>query len=137
MPAYQTTYRVIYGDTDNMGYGYYANYLRWFEIGRAEMLRSWGLSYKMIETQGIFLPASEARCKYMHPVKYDDLLIIETSIDTSFKGAVKFDYRIRSEDGQKIHAVGFTKHACIDRNGKVVRPPRFLMEIIEKNTETE
>jgi acyl-CoA thioester hydrolase len=137
MPSYKTTYRVIYGDTDNMGYAYYANYLRWFEIGRAEMLRSWGLSYKMIETQGIFLPVSEAQCKYMHPVKYDDTLVIETSIDTSFKGAIKFDYRLGSEDGRKIHATGFTKHACIDRNGRVVRPPRFLTEIIEKNSGIE
>ena len=58
MLIHKTTNRVIYGDTDKMGYAYNANYLRWFEIGRSEMFRSMGLSYKTIETRGFFLPVS-------------------------------------------------------------------------------
>ena len=57
-PAHRCTYRVIYGDTDNMGYAYYANYLRWFEIGRTELFRAWGVTYREIEAQG-----SSCRCR--------------------------------------------------------------------------
>jgi acyl-CoA thioester hydrolase len=67
------------------------------------------------------------------PAKYDDLLIIETSLDTRLKGAIKFDYRIFNQDAQTLLAQGYTKHACLNREGKVVRPPKFIKEVIEKN----
>ncbi|MEE9495817.1 MAG: thioesterase family protein [Desulfobacterales bacterium] len=126
----RTFCRVIYGDTDKMGSAYNANYFRWFEIGRTELLRSLGLTYKAIETKGLFLPVSEAFCKYIAPVIYDDILQIETALDTRIKGGMKFDYTIFSEDGEKILAKGYTKHACVDRNGRVVRPPEFLVKLI-------
>ncbi|MAF33085.1 MAG: thioesterase [Desulfobacter sp.] len=113
-----------------MGFAYNANYFRWFEIGRTELLRSFGLTYKAIETKGLFLPVSEAFCKYIAPVIYDDMLQIETALDTHIKGGMKFDYTIFSEDGKKILAKGYTKHACVDRNGRVVRPPEFLVKLI-------
>lgn len=127
----ETTYRVIYGDTDNMGVVYYANYLRWFEIGRTEMFRSLGFAYKKIEAKGIFLPVSEAYCKFISSAQYDDLLVIETSLDKSIKGGMKFDYRIFDEDGKKIIAKGYTKHACLNQSGRVVRPPEFLTKLVE------
>jgi acyl-CoA thioester hydrolase len=139
MLNHRTTYRVIYGDTDNMGQVYYGNYFRWFEIGRSEMFRSLGLPYKSVEGHGIFLPVSETYCKYSvsetyckysTPAKYDDIIVIETSLDTSVKGGVKFDYKIFAEDGQRLLARGFTKHACVDTTGKVVRPPKFLKDVI-------
>ena len=132
MPTHRTTYRVIYGDTDTMGQSYYGNYFRWFEIGRNEWFRSLGLAYTSVESRGIFLPVAEAYCKYSAPAKYDDLLIIETSLDTRLKGAIKFDYRIFSEDAKTILAHGYTKHACLNREGKVVRPPDFIKEVVEK-----
>ncbi len=131
MYTHKTTSRVIYGDTDNMGVAYYGNYMRWFEIGRAEMFRTLGLSYKDIESRGIFLPVSEAYCRYKTPARYDDLLVIETSVDDSVKGGVKFDYTVSSEDGKKIYAKGFTKHACMNAKGRVTRPPAFLKTIID------
>lgn len=134
MPPHGATCRVIYGDTDNMGQAYYGNYFRWFEIGRNELFRSLGLDYASVESQGIFLPVSEAYCKYSKPAKYDDLLMIETSLDTQFKGAIKFDYRIFREDAKILLAQGYTKHACLNREGRVVRPPKFIKEVIEKNT---
>ena len=132
MLTHQTRYRVIYGDTDNMGQAYYGNYFRWFEIGRSEMFRSLGLPYKSVEDHGIFLPVSETYCKYSTPAKYDDIIVIETSLDTSVKGGVKFDYKIFTEDGQKLLARGFTKHACVDAAGKVIRPPKLLKDAIGK-----
>ena len=134
MPIHKTTCRVIYGDTDNMGQAYYGNYFRWFEVGRSELFRSLGLPYASIEKQGLFLPVAETYCKYLQPAKYDDLLTIETSLDTRLKGAIKFDYKIYNEDAQTLLAHGYTKHACLNSDGKVVRPPGFLKEIIEKNS---
>ena len=132
MYSHRTTYRVIYGDTDNMGQAYYGNYFRWFEIGRSEMFRHLGLPYKAVEDNGIFLPVAESHCKYATPAKYDDVLIIETSLDTKLKAAIKFDYKIYQEDGKTLVARGYTKHPCVDRDGKVVRPPKFLKDIIIK-----
>ena len=129
----RTFNRVIYGDTDKMGFAYNANYFRWFEIRRTELFRTLGLTYKTIETKGIFLPVSEAFCKYIAPVTYDDILQIETALDTRIRGGMKFDYAIFSEDGKKNLANGYTKHACVDRNGRVVRPPEFLVKLIKSN----
>jgi len=131
MLTQQTKYRVIYGDTDNMGVAYHANYLRWFEMGRTEMFRSLGLPYKAIEARGVFLPVSEVHCKFKASAQYDDVIIIEASLDTGVKGGVKFDYRIFAEDGEKELAKGYTKHACLNRDGRVIRPPDFLVEVIE------
>lgn len=135
MPTHKTTCRVIYGDTDNMGQAYYGNYFRWFEIGRNELFRSLGLAYASVESRGLFLPVAETYCKYLLPAKYDDLLIIATSLDTRLKGAIKFDYQVFSEDAQTLLAQGYTKHACLNRDGKVIRPPKFIKEIIEKNNQ--
>jgi acyl-CoA thioester hydrolase len=132
MLRHRTTYRVIYGDTDNMGQAYYGNYFRWFEIGRSEMFRSMGLSYKAVEDHGIYLPISETHCRYSAPAKYDDILIIETSVDSTIKAGIKFDYRIYHEDGKTLVAKGYTRHPCVNKEGKVVRPPPFIKEIIEK-----
>lgn len=132
MLSHRTPYRVIYGDTDTMGIAYYANYLRWFEIGRTELLRAWGLAYKEIEARGILLPVSEAFCKYMTPARYDDLLAIEAALDPTVKAGLKIDYRITSADDQVVHAVGHTRHAFLDQDGKVIRPPRFMRDLIRR-----
>ena len=133
MPDHTTTIRVIYGDTDNMGQAYYGNYLRWFEIGRNEMFRSLGLAYKSVEERGIYLPVAEAHCKYCAAAQYDDVLVIETKLDTKIKGAVKFEYKILRENDHTLIATGYTKHACLNGDGKVVRPPNFIKDVIERN----
>lgn len=132
MADHITKYRVIYGDTDKMGIVYHANYLRLFEMGRAEFFRHLGLAYTDIEKKGILLPVAEAYCKYLHPAKYDDMLIIQAVLDTSLRAGIKFDYSIERESDEKKLVTGYTKHACITLEGKVVRPPRFLMEIISQ-----
>jgi acyl-CoA thioester hydrolase len=133
MLKHQTTYRVIYGDTDKMGIAYYGNYLRWFEIGRTEMIRSWGLPYKSLEDKGIFLPVSEAFCKFLAPAQYDDLLVIQTTLDTELKAGMKFDYEVYSQTDEKLLTTGYTKHAFMDPQGRVVRPPKFLRELIQNH----
>jgi acyl-CoA thioester hydrolase len=137
MLKHRTTCRVRYGDTDKMGFVYNANYFKWFEIGRSEMLRAMGISYKSVEANGCYLPVSEMYCKFNSPSRYDDILLIETSIDKRYRAGMKFDYQIFSENGDKLLASGFTKHACMDNSGCVVRPPKFLMDIIEKNSDAD
>jgi acyl-CoA thioester hydrolase len=133
---HRTNIRVIYGDTDRMGQAYYGNYLRWFEVGRTEFFRSRGLAYRTIEERGIFLPVSECRAKFAAPAFYDDVLVIETTVDPNVRGGIKFDYRIFREDGSTLVAEGFTKHAYVDATGKVMRPPAFIRELVAEHPGT-
>jgi len=131
MISHRTAYRVIYGDTDSMGVVYNANYLRLFEIGRAELFRSLNLTYKSIEEKGYFLPLSEANCKYLTSARYDDEIIIEATLDPSVKAGVKFNYVIYREAGAEIVAKGFTLHAFTNGAGRVVRPPDFFKQVVK------
>jgi len=133
MRIHRTEYRVIYGDTDNMGVAYHANYLRWFEIGRSELFRFLGMTYKDIEQKGYFLPVSEAYCKFVNSAQYDDLIIIETTVDSSMRAGIMFNYRILRKEDETELVQGFTKHAYLDSSGRVVRPPRFVKDILEEN----
>ena len=137
MTTHKTTCRVRYGDTDKMGFVYHANYFRWFEVGRSEMFRSMGIPYKSIESKGFFLPLSEMHCKFNAPSQYDDILVIETSLDLHYRAGMKFDYQIFSENGDKLLVSGYTKHACVNSGGRVVRPPKFLMDRIAENTNAD
>lgn len=132
MLTHKTTYRVIYGDTDGMGIAYYANYLRWFEVGRSELFRSLGFPYKTMEEQNVFLPVSEVYSKFHSPLRYDDILVIETSLDTGFRAGMKFDYRLLNEDEATLVATGYTKHAFMDANGRVVRPPASIKQFLSQ-----
>ena len=87
-----TTYRVIYGDTDQMGIVYYANYLRWFETGRSEFLRQIGLPYSIIERQGCHFPVTEVNCRYANSARYDDVVRIETELVRFGRASLSFDY---------------------------------------------
>ncbi len=130
MLTHRTTCRVIYGDTDKMGVAYHANYLRWFEMGRSEMFRHLGLTYREMEEKGVSLPVSEVWCKYIAPARYDDMLTIEITLDTGVKAGMKFDYAIYRQPDEQLLVRGYTRHACINGDGKVIRPPVFLTELI-------
>ena len=126
------TLRVRYADTDRMGFAYYAHYLRWFEIGRAELIRSRGMSYREVEERGVSLPVVEARCRYVRPARYDDLLAIETGVATLGRASVRFGYRIvRFEDEAGPLAWGTTEHCFLDRDGRPTRPPAELLALLE------
>jgi acyl-CoA thioester hydrolase len=129
--SHSTTYRVIYGDTDTMGVVYHANYLRWFEMGRTELFRHLGLPYREIEARGFMLPVSEVRCKYLTPARYDDVIVIEAPLNTDFRAGIQFDYAITNQDGSVTHTTGFTRHAFVNGQGKVIRPPGFIRDLIK------
>jgi acyl-CoA thioester hydrolase len=123
--------RVLYGDTDAMGVAYYANYLKWFEIGRTELFRKVGSSYRQVEERGCFLPVYEAYCRYLQPVRYDDLIHIETRFSFVGKVRLRFDYRLLSRENGALLAEGYTVHVCTDKNGRVLKPPAYLTELLQ------
>ena len=133
---YQTTVRVLYGDTDAGGVVYNANYLRYFEIGRTELMREWICSYSDIEKLGFVLPVIECWSRFKAPAVYDDLLIIETTITEVSKLKCKFSYRIlRKEEGNdrlKLLVKGYTVHAAITKEGKLTRLPEEIIQKISK-----
>ncbi len=124
--------RVRYGDTDQMGFAYYAHYLRWFEIGRAEMLRSLGRTYRSVEEAGVSLPVLEAACRYHKPARYDDEVTIETGVAELRRASVRFGYRVRRGSDRELLAEGTTEHCFMNREGKPVRPPRELVELLDR-----
>jgi acyl-CoA thioester hydrolase len=121
-----TTYRVIYGDTDQMGVVYYANFLRWFERGRSEFLRQIGLPYSTIEKAGYHFPVADVNCHYAQSAHYDDVVSIETKLTDLRRVSLSFNYRIIRHADDCLLATGSTKHACIDRQGQVTRIPPIL-----------
>lgn len=123
----RTDIRVIYGDTDQMGVVYYANYLRYFEAGRNEYIRAKGLRYRDFEAQfRLMLPVVEASVTYRIPARYDDLVTVETSLGEVRRASARFEYRISR--GEELLATGFTVHACVDVGGRVARMPRELLD---------
>jgi len=126
--------RVIYADTDAMGIVYHANYIKWFEVGRAELMREIGIIYSELEALGYKLPVTKIGCHYLLPAKYDDVLNIETEITSIKQASVRFDYIIRDEKKEQILAKGFTIHPFINSDGKIVRVPRYILDKINEAT---
>jgi len=120
-----------------MGIVYHTNYIKWFEVGRNELMRKLGVAYAEMEKFGIYLPLTRAGCHYLLPAKYDDLLIIETGIDYIKRASLKFNSRIWDEKKQNLLVEGYTVHACVNREGKVLRiPPQILASLSKyKNRE--
>ena len=129
MPSSVSTLRVRYAETDKMGVVYYANYLVWFEVGRADLLRSLGWSYREMEIAGISLPVIEAHCQYLRPARYDDEIEVNTEGRMLSPVRMEFDYKVvRTEDGT-IAAEGRTVHAALDASGKPCRLPARVREV--------
>lgn len=120
--------RVIYGDTDQMGVVYYANYLRYFEAARGAWLRDRGHSYHELEAAGLHLPVAEAHVRYRKPARYEDLLRIDARVEEVRAASFRFAYAITR--GEELVAEGWTLHACIDRTGQPIRLPRQLRDLL-------
>jgi acyl-CoA thioester hydrolase len=115
--------RVRYAETDQMGVVYHANYLVWMEMGRVELCRSMGVRYRDMEQQdGVLLTVVEARCRYQAPARYDDEVVVNTTVARSTSRLIEFEYLIESaETGQKL-ATGSTTHVFC---GRELRPCRL------------
>src|SRR6266851_7940475 len=116
--------RVRYAETDRMGLLHNANYLVYFELGRTELLRSLGLTYKEMEDQGFLLVISKVEVRYRSPARYDDLLTLKTTVVRTT--AVRIDHRYDLYRNGTLLAEGTSTLACVDRNGRLQSLPDFL-----------
>jgi acyl-CoA thioester hydrolase len=120
--------RVIFGDTDQMGVVYYANYLRYFEGARAAYWRGLGRSYKDLEAWGVALPVVEAHCEYRRPAYYEDVLVVGVWVSQLRAASLRFAYRIHR--GDELIAEGTTRHAVLGKDGKLRALPPILRDAI-------
>ncbi|MBI2656793.1 acyl-CoA thioesterase [Candidatus Woesearchaeota archaeon] len=112
---HKTEHRVIYADTDAGQVVYYANYFRWFESGRRELLRSLKIDYAALDSKGIIAPVVEAHCNYCHPARYDDIVSVETRISEAKQKSVRFDYKVFRKKDRKLLAFGHTINVFADK----------------------
>lgn len=121
--------RVRYAETDTMGVVYYANYLIWFEVGRTDLLRQSGWSYREMELEGFSLPVIEAHCEYKRPAKYDDEVEIRTTGQLVTLVRLRFDYEVARASDSTTLVTGHTVHASLDRSGRPCRVPERAREL--------
>jgi acyl-CoA thioester hydrolase len=127
-PRSVTSLRVRYAETDRMGVVYYANYFVWFEVARADLLRSLGWTYREMEETGVFLPVIEAQCDYRRPARYDDELEVRTEGAMTSPIRMAFNYEVTVKGQRDVAAVGRTVHAALDRDGRPCRLPDRIRE---------
>ena len=121
----ETTVRVRYAETDQMGVVYYANYLIYFEIGRVEYMREHGVAYKEMEIQDdTFIFVAESHCRYLRSARYDDLLHIRTRVAEVRSRTIRFTYEIFDNTTGDLLATGLTMHVVCDSKGR----PKALPE---------
>jgi acyl-CoA thioester hydrolase len=127
----ETTLRVRYGETDQMGYVYYGYYAMYYEVARVESLRRLGLTYREIEAMGIIMPVLENRSQFIAPGRYDELLTIVTYIKEKPGVRINFEYEIFNEQKVLIHK-GATLLAFVNQQtGRPCRPPQAMMDVLE------
>ena len=128
MPQSLSTVRVRYAETDKMGVAYHANYLVWFEVGRTDLLRTLGWSYREMEEAGIILPVIEAHCEYRQPSWYDDELEVRTQGRLLSAVRIQFDYQLVRRGDDVTTAVGRTIHAALDAARRPCRLPERIRQ---------
>jgi acyl-CoA thioester hydrolase len=130
--ATEVTVRVRYGETDQMGVVYHANYLVWCEIGRTEHLRALGATYRDMERSGVRLAVAEASIRYHAPARYDDVVRIRTTLDDVGSRMVVFGYDLSNAETGERFAAARTTLIAIDDAGKVTRIPADVRALLER-----
>jgi acyl-CoA thioester hydrolase len=128
-PSSSSTVRVRYAETDKMGVAYYANYFVWFEVARADLLRSLGWSYRDMERAGVALPVIEAQCQYHRSARYDDELEVRTEGRMLSPVRMEFTYQVVRRADDAVAASGRTVHAAVDPGGRPCRLPDRIREV--------
>lgn len=127
----ETKIRVRYGETDQMGVVYHANYAVYFEVGRTEWLREFGLSYSAMEAEGLMLPVISLSINYKNSARYDDVIKVKTTLKKQPTASIEFDYELRNESDELL-ATGNTILAFIDaKRGRPTRCPKYLLDKLQ------
>lgn len=122
--------RVRYAETDQMGIAYHGNYFAWFEVGRTDLLRGLGLTYRELEADGLRLPVIETQVLFLRPALYDDMLEVRTRLAQMGGASLSFEYEVRREDSDTPLATGTTLHAAVDRDGRPRRLPKQIRSLL-------
>ena len=132
---HDTTLRVRYAETDQMGVVYHSNYLIWFEVGRVELMRAIGFEYKSMETEDdCHIVVAEAHCRYEKPARYDQILRVRTRIAEWRNRIVKFSYEIYLNEDSALLATGYTTHVICGSNGRPKSlPPKYRIVLTHLN----
>lgn len=127
----EISFRVRYGETDQMGVVYHGNYAQFLEMGRVEWLRFLGVSYRDMEENGIMLPVVSLSVKYIKPALYDDLLTVKTILKKKPSVRIEFEYTITNEGGEII-AEANTTLAFMDINRKrPIKCPEYILDKLD------
>nr|WP_274388690.1 thioesterase family protein [Brevibacillus agri] len=121
--------RVRYGETDQMGVVYHTNYLNWFEVGRTELIRNAGLTYRELEERGVLLPVTDASLSYKKPARYDDVVEIQTRVKELSAVRLAFAYDIIRVSDQELLVSGETIHVFTNAELKPIRLSRTEPEV--------
>lgn len=140
----QETMRILYKDTDQMGVGHHANYVTWFEMGRTEWMRKFGLAYSDMESKGLLLPVMNVEVNYKKPAHYDDQISIFTRVTEYSKVKIVFEYEARIyESNERVEkgvvlepygellASGSTTHMWLNQDWKPARLDKKAPEVFE------
>lgn len=135
--AFKVEIRIIYADTDQMGIVYHANYLKYFEIARTELIRNLGMSYKDFEKYGVYMPVKETFIDFKSPVNYDDIIIVYAEIEKLKHVSIKISYEIYGLENNILHTKGYTLHPFTNKEGRISRPSSELYNIIANGKQHE
>ena len=126
---HETRLRVRYAETDQMGVVYHSNHLIWFEVGRVELMREMGFSYRDMEREDRrFIAVAEVQCRYRAPAYYDEEIVVRTRLKAVRKSVVVFSYELVRAESRTLLAEGETTHIVTDARMKVAAlPKRYLM----------
>jgi acyl-CoA thioester hydrolase len=130
--AVETRTRVRYAETDQMAIAHHANYIVWFELGRTDLCRATGITYRSIEERGYIMVVAEVRCRYRIPFRYDDEVLIRTSVAEAASRSMTFRYDLLDGEGARIHATGESVHLWLNaQSRKPVVADRDVMAAFE------
>lgn len=124
--------RVRYGETDQMGHAYYANYLLWFEVARGAWCRDRGFTYKELEGMGFKLPVVEVWVRYRGEVKYDDMIAVRVWLAERKRAAMKFQYEVVNAETGSVVTEGYTWHVWVGQEMKAITIPPVIAELLER-----
>jgi len=133
MIKYSHKVRILYRDIDYMGVVYYSRYFEFFEAARNEMLRTINLPYTEFEKRGDAMPVVESYCKYIEGARFDDVLIVTSTVSKFPRSRIKIEYKIRRQNIDKIIAEGYTIHAFMNEKGHASKPPIYFLKALEKS----
>jgi acyl-CoA thioester hydrolase len=124
----ETRLRVRYAETDQMGVVYHSNHLIWFEVGRVELMRQMGFSYRDMEREdGLFIAVAEAKCRYRAPVYYDEEVLVRTRLKTVRESVIVFSYELERVNTATLLAEGETTHIVTNSEMKIsALPDKYL-----------